>query len=151
MRRKDREATQEEAFSLLAKGEYGVMATTDGSIPYAVPLSYAYQDNCIYFHCANEGHKLDNIQINQNVSFCVVGNTKVLPAHFSTVFESAIAFGKATVILERDEKIHALKLLIDKYSPEFQTQGMEYIHRAIDATTVVKIEIEHLSGKTRNN
>ena len=41
--------------------------------PYAVPLSYVFHDQCIYFHCATEGHKLDNIRANPAVSFCVVG------------------------------------------------------------------------------
>ena len=30
---------------------------------YGVPLNYVYVDNSIYFHCAKEGHKLDNIKI----------------------------------------------------------------------------------------
>ena len=53
MRRKDRQVTQEEALKILKKAEYGILATSDEqNLPYGVPLSYAYEDHCIYFHCA---------------------------------------------------------------------------------------------------
>ena len=151
MRRKDRQATQEEAVQILVKGQYGILATLgEDNMPYAVPLSYAYANNCIYFHCAIEGHKLDNIKRNPKISFCVVGDTKVLPDKFSTVFESVVVFGKAELINDKVEKAKGLSILVDKYSPEFTMEGEEYINRAIDATCVVKINIEHITGKQRN-
>ena len=62
MRRKDKEIGTDEAINLLTKCEYGVLSTVgnDGQ-PYGVPLNYTYKDNCIYFHCALKGHKIDNI------------------------------------------------------------------------------------------
>jgi len=78
MRRKDRETPRLEAEAILAAGAYGVLSTVgeDGQ-PYGVPVSYTYKNNCIYFHCAAVGHKIENIQNNPRVSFCVVGNTRV--------------------------------------------------------------------------
>ncbi len=62
MRKKDREVLGEDIEKILTNGEYGVLATVgENGYPYTVPLSYVYQDNSIYFHCAKEGHKLDNI------------------------------------------------------------------------------------------
>lgn len=149
MRRKDRQLGQEEAVELLNRGEYGVLATIDGTMPYAVPLSYAYEDGSIYFHCAKVGHKLDNIRSNDQVSFCVVGNTKVLPEKFSTAFESVIAFGTVEILEKKEEKAKALKALILKYSSGYIPEGDAYINRAIDETCVVKINVEHFTGKKR--
>ncbi|MCX7903778.1 MAG: hypothetical protein N2486_04635 [Caloramator sp.] len=86
--------------------------------------------------------------LNPNVSFCVVGRTKLLPEKFSTIYESAIIFGKASLV-KGEEKRDALLELIKKYSPDFIESGIEYINRAIDNTNVVKIEILHLTGKAR--
>lgn len=150
MRRKDRQSTPEEAFELLSRGEYGILATSDGSNqPYAVPISYACADDCIYIHCAREGHKLDNIKNNQKVSFAVVGDTKVLPEKFSTSFESVVVFGKASFVEADSEKVTALKALIEKYSKDFMKEGLEYINRAAAATCVVRIDIDHITGKNR--
>jgi len=147
IRRKDKEIGKDEAINLLAKCEYGVLSTigNDGQ-PYGVPLNYAYKDNCIYFHCALTGHKIENIDNNPNVSFCAVGDTKVLPSEFSTNYVSAVAFGVASEV-QGTERYHALVWLLDKYSPEFIEEGKKYIEKHDKATKVIKIEIQHISGK----
>jgi uncharacterized protein len=149
IRRKDREISIDEASQLLAHCPYGVLATVgaDGQ-PYAVPVSYVFHDRCIYFHCADEGHKLDNIRANQAVSFCVVGATKTLPNEFATEYESAVAFGTASEI-DDDEKREALVKILEKYSPDFMASGAKYITGKLDQTTVVKIDVDHISGKAR--
>lgn len=150
MRRKDRKTTSEDAMALLEKGEYGILATSDSSnAPYAVPVSYVFFNDCIYFHCALEGHKLDNIKSNSKVSFCVVGNTKVLPEKFSTAYQSTIVFGIAHIVENTEEKNMALYKILEKYSPDFLQSGSEYIKKAADKTYVVKIDINHISGKQR--
>jgi nitroimidazol reductase NimA-like FMN-containing flavoprotein (pyridoxamine 5'-phosphate oxidase superfamily) len=48
IRRKDREIETNEAITLLAKCEYGVLSTADkNGQPYGVPLHYVYKDNSI--------------------------------------------------------------------------------------------------------
>jgi uncharacterized protein len=149
MRKSARVIFNDDIIDILNKGEYGVLATTgENGYAYATPLSYVYSEGCIYFHCAVEGNKLDNIKYNNHVSFCVVGNTKVLPKEFSTEYESVIVFGRAA-IAENEEKKNALMAIADKYSPEFKHEGMQYIGRAIDKTCVVKIEIDKVTGKAR--
>ncbi len=149
VRRKDRETGTPEAIELLTRGEYGVLSTVgkDGQ-PYGVPLSYAYKDGRIYFHCALHGHKIENIENNAQVSFCVVGKTRVLPEKFATEYESAVAFGVASEV-SGNERYGALVLLLEKYSPAFIEAGKSYIDQQDHATKVVKIEIEHISGKAR--
>lgn len=149
VKRKDREIETSEAFNLLSTCEYGVLSTVDkAGQPYGVPLNYAYKNNSIYFHCARSGHKIENIERNPKVSFCVVGNTNVLPAEFAIKYESALAFGIASEV-EGEERYKALLLLLEKYSPEFIEEGKNYIAQKDKATKVIKIEIDHISGKAR--
>ena len=149
MRRKDKAMQDGAIIGLLQNGEYGVLSTVDGNEqPYGVPLNYVLMNNCIYFHCALEGHKLDNLASNPKVSFCVVGRTKVLPAEFSTEFESVIVFGRASVI-EGEERYQALNALIEKYSPEFVSEGSAYIEKFDSQTNLVRIEIQHMTGKAK--
>ncbi|MHB8977922.1 MAG: pyridoxamine 5'-phosphate oxidase family protein [Trichloromonadaceae bacterium] len=116
--------------------------------PYGIPLSYAYRNDCIYFHCALSGHKLDNLAANQRICFSVVGRTELLPAEFATRYESALAFGQTTEIVG-EERLNALRWLVEKYSPAFQAEGEEYIAQQQHATRVIKITIDQLSGKAR--
>lgn len=148
MRKKEREISREEAFSILQKGEYGILSTLgENGYPYGVPVSFAAEDDKIYFHCAREaGQKLSNLRLCPRVSFTVVGPTKVLPEKFSTKYESAIAFG---TVSEASDKQKGLTLLLHKYSPDFFKEGLAYIDRAIEQTGVYEISIKHLTGKAR--
>jgi nitroimidazol reductase NimA-like FMN-containing flavoprotein (pyridoxamine 5'-phosphate oxidase superfamily) len=149
VRRTDREIGLHEAQELLSKGEYGVLSTAgkDGQ-PYGVPLSYAYRNNCLYFHCAIDGHKIESIESNPKVSFCVVGNTRILPDKFATEYESVVVFGIASEV-HGVERHSALLWLLEKYSPGFIEEGKKYIEEKAHATKVMKIVIEHVSGKAR--
>ncbi|MCP4749120.1 MAG: pyridoxamine 5'-phosphate oxidase family protein [Desulfobacteraceae bacterium] len=147
MRRKDKEIGTDEAIKLLTSCEYGVLSTVDNEEqPYGVPLNYAYKDNCIYFHCALTGHKINNIKDNPKVSFCVVGETKILPSEFATNYVSAIAFGVASEV-QGTERYNALVWLLEKFSPEFVEEGKRHIEKKDKATKVIKIKIQHISGK----
>lgn len=147
MRRKDRELSYDETIEILKSCSYGILSTVnEEGQPYGVPISYVFLNNSIYFHCAGEGHKLDNMKKNNKVSFCVVGNISVVQDKFTTKYESAIVFGRTEEVFE-NEKNEALLEIIKKYSPDFIDKGREYIERAGKATTVIKISIEHASGK----
>ncbi len=149
MRRADRAIPDSEAQQILQAGAYGVLSTVsaDGQ-PYGVPVSYAYVGDVIYFHCAPEGHKLDNLNHNNRVSFCVVGKTQVLPSKFATNYESAIVFGTAHEVVG-DEKHVGLVEILKKYSPDFMEKGERYIKGDSPKARVYKIVIESLSGKAR--
>jgi hypothetical protein len=149
MRRSDRQISYEEAIHILQKAEYGVMSTVSGDrIPYGVPLNFCVIENHIYFHSASEGHKIDNITNNPNVSFCAVGETCVLPEQFGTKYESAIVFGTASEVFEK-EKWMALEGLLSKYSWNHYSEGLKYIQSHFEKTRVFKISIETITGKSR--
>lgn len=149
MRRRDRELSADDTCKVLVRGEYGVLSTVgpEGQ-PYGVPLSYIYKNKAVYFHCATEGHKLENLARNSSVSFCVVGQTNILPDQFTTNYESAVVFGSASEV-QGAEKHEALLALLEKYSPEFMESGKNYIEKMAKQTKVVKISIARFSGKSR--
>jgi len=149
IRRKDRQITNEEIEVILINGEYGFISTISGNgYPYVVPISYVYYDNHIYFHCATEGEKLNNIRQNNKVSFCVVTDTQVLPEKFSTNYKSVVAFGEASEV-EDDLKGDILFEILNKYSPQFLVEGKKYIEGFKNKTKVIKIDIQHVAGKGR--
>lgn len=147
LRRNDKQISDDEARALLTGAEYGILSTvgSDGQ-PYGVPLNYVFKNNTIYFHCALLGHKLENIQANPKVSFCVVGDTKVLPAEFSTNFISTVAFGVASEA-QGEERYDGLLWLLEKYSPDYIDEGRKYIEKLDKSTKLIKVEVQHIRGK----
>ncbi len=149
MRRKDRLITNTETLSILEKGEYGILSTvSSNNEPYGVPVSYCLIDGYIYFHCALEGRKIDNLNHNPKVSFCVVGKTEVLPDKFGTKYESCIVQGSASESFGEEKQL-ALEGLVHKYSADFVSEGLEYIKKLKDKARVFRISIETISGKAK--
>ena len=149
MRRIDRQMSEAEAKELLGRGEYGVLALIDEEgRPYGVPLNYVYANDAVYVHCALQGKKLSAIAANPQACFTVVGNTQVLPDKFATNYESVMVFGPAAIV-DAAEKELALEAIIQRYSADFLEAGHAYIEKFRAATAVVKIGIEHVSGKRR--
>ena len=145
---KDRVIGDDKTIEIIKKGSYGVLSTIgEDGYPYGLPLNYTYFENCIYFHCAQKGHKLENIDFNNKVSFCVVTKSDVLSNEFDTDYESAIAFGEADVITDDSEKRDILLSVLNKYSADYLKAGNNYMKKYWDETKVIKIRIEHLSGK----
>ena len=99
MRRKRQLLSREDSVRILQEGTSGVLALLgDEEYPYAVPLSYVYQEDKIYFHCARSGHKLDAVKRHAKASFCVVGQDQVVPEKYTTYFLSVVAFGKVRIL-----------------------------------------------------
>jgi nitroimidazol reductase NimA-like FMN-containing flavoprotein (pyridoxamine 5'-phosphate oxidase superfamily) len=149
MRRKDRLLTDTETYSILEKGEYGILSTvSSNNEPYGVPVNFCLINECIYFHCALEGSKINNINNNPIVSFCVVGKTEVLPDKFGTKYESCIVRGMASESFGEEKQL-ALEGLVHKYSKGYAAEGLKYIEKLKDKSRVFKISIEYISGKAR--
>lgn len=149
MRREDRRISHEEALEILKEGQYGILSMcTVNNEGYGIPLNYIFTENMIFFHCADEGSKLDYIRKNNKVTFCVVGNTKILPSKFSIIYESVIVSGSVSEI-DGDEKHKALMRFVEKYSGNYIQEGKEHINRDFDNVKVLKLSVESVNGKAR--
>ncbi|MCH5278331.1 MAG: pyridoxamine 5'-phosphate oxidase family protein [Christensenellaceae bacterium] len=149
MRRKAQQLTEAECIEVLISNTSGVLAVLgDDGYPYAVPLSYVYDGRALYFHCAKSGHKLDAINNNNKVSFCVVDQDLVIPQKYTTFFRSVIVFGRASIVSNENEIRRAIERLAVKYYPDDSKANRDLaIERESKAMCMVKIEIEHMTGK----
>lgn len=149
MRRKKQALSREETEAILYRGSSGVLALAgDEDYPYAVPISYVYDGEKLYFHCAKSGHKLDAIQRNRKASFCVIDQDQVVPEEYTTHFRSAIVFGKISIIQDERAKRAAIEKLALKYAPDDTAAGRE---KAIDREwlplCMLEMSLDHMSGK----
>ena len=149
MRRKRQQLTEAECIEILMKNTSGVLAVLgDNGYPYAVPLSYVYDSGSLYFHCAKSGHKLDAIKNCDKVSFCVIDQDLVVPEKYTTYFRSVIIFGRASVVDQEDEIRSAIEKLAVKYHPDDSKDNRDsVIEKEYKAMCMVKIQIEHMTGK----
>lgn len=75
MRRSEKEITDEkEIIKILKGGKFTTISTCKNNEPYIVTMSYGYDQikNALYFHCAQEGLKIDFIKSNTQVCGTVI-------------------------------------------------------------------------------
>ena len=133
---------------ILNAGSYGTFAFLgDDDYPYAVPVNYIFYANCIYVHCALEGHKMDAIARHDKASFSVVEAHEVIPEDLSTDYRSVLVFGRVQVVEDNEEKLNALHLICQKYVPHMDKSVEDYITRKAPSTAVIRMSVEHMSGK----
>ncbi len=140
----------EAAVEFLTQEGVGYLATYDlAGPPYITPLNYLYHQGKIYFHCANEGRKLENIAANNQVCFAVSRTDKAVFApvacRCSTRYTSVLIFGTARIVEDIPQKVHLLNLLVAKFA-----EGRHFA--PVDAPaaagcTVVEIAIGSIHGK----
>ncbi|MCI6819914.1 MAG: pyridoxamine 5'-phosphate oxidase family protein [Clostridiales bacterium] len=148
MRLKDQQLDAAEANEIMNRCTNGVLSINgDNGYPYGVPVSYAYADGRIYFHCAREGYKVDLLKKDPHVSFTVVAQDDIIPEDFNTLYISAIAFGRARLVDDPEEmrKIHGY--IIDKYSKGHEESGGRYLDSSISEIYMVEITVDHITAK----
>ena len=156
MRKASRQKDAAWALEVFDRAPYVTVSMTrhDGT-PYGLPLSLVRRDEkTFYFHCAAEGEKIDCIRQNPIVSLSAV--SKCSPKYeeeknnFTEYFHSAIALGKAEFVEDRDEKILALRILCERFLPQYMEHFDEAIARSLDRTTIVRISLtEPPVGKSK--
>jgi Predicted flavin-nucleotide-binding protein len=149
MRRKRQLLSEQESIDVLARGTSGVLALLgDDNYPYAVPISYIYDNSKLYFHGAKTGHKIDAIKKCSKASFCVIDQDKIVKEEYTTYFRSVIVFGKIHILEDEKEKREAIEKLSIKYYPEDGEMNREkVINKEWIPLCMMEFSVEHLSGK----
>ena len=148
MRRKRQQLSQEESIAILQKATAGTLALLgDDGYPYAVPISYVYNEGKIYFHSALNGHKVDAIRKYDKASFCVIEQDDVQPEKYTTFFRSVIAFGRIHIIEDEKEKLEIVRMLGNRYNPNQDDALQKEIESGLSRLLAIRFDIEHLTGK----
>jgi hypothetical protein len=149
VRRKDREITDcEELKQVLKSTKYVTIALSMHDEPYLVSLSHGYDEekNCLYFHCASEGKKLEFLKANSRVwgqALLDFGVTEKCDYAYTSVHFS----GKMTLIDDLVEKQHAMEVLVRQVSINPEATLSKIKPERLSSVTMGKIDIDYMSGK----
>lgn len=155
MRRRDREIKEfDEIVKIIKKCDSLVLGLNDEGYPYLVPLNFGMdiEDGqlYLYFHCAKEGKKLDLIQKDNRATFEMDCNHNFIlyEERMSCTMGYESVIGQGTVeIVDEDKKYDALKILMRQYHAE----DFQFNTDMIKVTTLLRLKVEKLTGKRRNN
>lgn len=149
MRRKKQLLSEEKSREILLRGTSGVLALSgDDGYPYAVPISYVYDGEKLYFHGAKSGHKIDAMKRCDKASFCVIDQDRIVPEEYTTYFRSVIVFGRIRVMEDETKIRAAIEKMALKYHPQDGPQNREQaIKREWNPLCMMELTVEHMTGK----
>jgi len=121
----------------------------DGEKPYVLAFNFGYENKIIYLHTSNYGGKLAILKKNNNV--CVEFDVdhdlfyrhKEVACSWRWKYRSVIAYGKAEIIDDYDDKIYGLKIFMKNYSDI----DFKFSKPSVDNIKIIKIKIEKLTGR----
>lgn len=159
MRRKHSEVTDPQAIEdMLNAATIGRMATTgsDG-YPYVTPVNFVYYQGAVYFHCAPEGEKLENIARDPRVCFQVDIPLAYLDSAFDNerracklhqFFHCVIIRGQASIVPDGQLKTDVLNALSLKREPNARLMPVTEDLPAYRACKVVQIKPLSITAKS---
>ncbi len=149
MRRKERQLTDEQAWRVVDESDYGILSMMgEENRPYNVPLSLARKGNCLYFHCAKVGQKVDFLRANGGVCLSFVTKADLDGENLTTKYVSATAFGTAAEVTADEEKAEALRLIARRFAPGFEAAAEKEIGALLSVTSVWRITVDFITGKS---
>ena len=171
MRRKDREMDRSFGLTVIDRSRFGILAMVDRGRPYAIPLSLVREGDALYFHSAPEGRKTEVFQQNPEVSIAFVGEWRVpelftaaelekvtddeektailLSKVFTVEFESVVATGRVRLVRDDEERIKAMRLICEKYTPTKMAYFTQAAQAGLPRTHIYRIDMTEVKAKRK--
>ena len=159
MRRKKCEIKSMEVIEdILGRARIGRLATLgkDG-FPYITPVNYVWWNGAVYFHCAHQGEKIENITANNKVCFEVdiplsyLGleyDRKRPTCHVHQFYHCVIIRGRAEVVDDLKEKAAALNALVEVHEDTEEFVKVTEETKGVGLCSVFAVRVEKISGKS---
>lgn len=143
---------------ILCQATVGRLATLgkDG-YPYVTPVNYVWWNGSVYFHCAHEGEKLDNIRRDNRVCFEIDIPLAYLgleydpdrpTCHVHQFYHCIIIRGRAEIVENIEEKVESLNALVAAHEKGESFEKVDASTKGVGLCTVVAVRAESISGKS---
>jgi len=140
----------EEMQSILTNSKYVTIAMCSKDEPYLVTISHGYDvlNNCIYFHCAQDGKKIDILRENNSVWGQALVDYGYAEGSCDHLYATTQFKGRVTFISDPREKDHALRVMILSLEKNPEKVIKEQIsEKSLQRVNIGRIDIEYISGK----
>jgi nitroimidazol reductase NimA-like FMN-containing flavoprotein (pyridoxamine 5'-phosphate oxidase superfamily) len=151
MRRTDKIIIDEaELKSILREANHISVAMSLNDEPYLVTLSHGYDEDrdCLYFHCAREGKKIDILRANPRIWGQALIDGGYKQGSCDHLYRTTQFHGRVTFIDDQGEKEHALRIMIQHLDENPEKIIAEQItSHSTDRIFIGRIDIDYMSGK----
>ena len=139
--------------AILAEGLYCHVGFSVDGQPYVIPTIYARIEDHLYLHGSAASRMLGAIGGRMPVCVTVTLLDGLVLArsgfHHSMNYRSVVVLGQATEVTDPDEKMAALKAIVDHVMVGRWEDVREPSTQELKATSVIRVPLEEVSAKIR--
>lgn len=141
---------QDRLEEIIKKCQVCTVAMVDQGKPYIVSMNFGYHEKTVYLHSDGEGHKIDVLKMNNNVSIMFYTDTDVfardehIGCSWRMRYRSVVINGKLEFIEDFNQKKQALDVMMRN----FTEINIKYSKPAIDNVLVMKVPVETWTGRS---
>jgi len=150
IRRPEKSIKEEEMLSVIKTHNHLTFAICCDNEPYLVTVNYGFDEKskCFYFHCANEGKKIDFLKKNNKVWGQILDDRGYLTGECNYNYCTVQFKGTAHFVENHEDKLKSLNLMIEQMEkdPEHIKNKM-LKHNNLKSVTIIRIDIETMTGK----
>lgn len=154
MRKKEREIVDYALIeSVINDCDVCRIAFANDNVPYIVAMNFGYSGGVkktFYFHCANEGRKLEMLAKNNFVCFELDTSHHVYSGNvacdWGSKYRSVVGYGYIRATHIPEEKRNALDKIMEHYGAK---GPFEYNSKIFEKTTVLMLEVTEMTGKEK--
>ena len=151
IRRREKEISDKnEMLAILEGAKYVVIAMCKDNEPYLVTLSHGYdrERNCIYFHCAKEGKKVEILKEQNKVWGQALMDKGYVQGSCDHLYATTQFMGRVTFVENKEEKKHALEVMINALEDNPQkVMATQLTEKSVEGVQIGRIDMEYMSGK----
>ena len=152
MQKKEREIIDKRIImEILKNGKFSTISMCRNDEPYIVTLSYGFDEtfNCLYFHSAQNGLKLEYLKENKKVCGTILEDLGYVKSACSHKYRSIVFLGDMTIVEELDEKMHAFDIMLKHLedNPSKLKKRFFKSDKSYNNTCLLKLEIISITGK----
>jgi nitroimidazol reductase NimA-like FMN-containing flavoprotein (pyridoxamine 5'-phosphate oxidase superfamily) len=151
IRRKEKEIKdKKEMTEILKEARYIAIAMCKDDTPYLVTLNHGYdpENVCIYFHCAQEGKKIDFLRSNNSIWGCALVDKGYVKGACDHLYKTVHFKGTVSFLEDTEEKRKALICMIKQLEPEpDRVIEKQITSESLSKVKIGKININQMTGK----
>jgi uncharacterized protein len=152
MRRKDKQIEDRaELEGILKRGKFATLALCRDGEPYAVTLNFGFDAdrNALWFHCAQEGLKIDLLRANPRVCGTVIEDRGYKTGKCSHAFRTVVFRGPMRIVGDPEEKKQGFRVLVGhlEEDPEPILEKILRDEKALAEVCVLRLDLEEITGK----
>ena len=152
MQKKEREIIDKRIImEILKNGKFSTISMCRNDEPYIVTLSYGFDEtfNCLYFHSAQNGLKLEYLKENKKVCGTILEDLGYVKSACSHKYRSIVFGGDMTIVEDLDEKKHAFDIMLKHLedNPSKLKKRFFKSDKSYNNTCLLKLEIISITGK----